>query len=287
VNVVVFGASGQLGRALSALVPSEANVTLLDRSSCDLVDTGAIARSIDAHVANVVVNAAAYTAVDRAEVERDTAYAINADAVGIMAEVCSRRGARLVHVSTDFVFDGSMGRPYLPSDEPRPLNVYGASKLAGEAHLSGRSDLSWRIIRTAWVYASSGRNFVQTMLRLFREREQVQVVADQIGTPTSASSLAECVWRAAFDDGKSAVLHFTDAGVASWYDFAVAIYEEAVSLGMIEDRVAIVPITTDQFPSAARRPLFSVLDKSHTVQRLSLIPIHWRAKLRQTLKEML
>ncbi len=285
-NVLILGASGQLGSALARCAPAATNVVSLHRASCDLSDVAAIERSLRDSMSDIVINAAAYTAVDLAEAEPERAYAINDEAIGVLANACAARHARLVHVSTDFVFDGSLGRPYRPDDAPQPLNVYGASKLAGERRLIGRRDLSWRIIRTAWVYAASGRNFVQTMLRLFRERDRVQVVADQIGTPTSANSLADCVWRASVDGGDSAILHFTDAGVASWYDFAVAIYEEARELRLIDRSVEIVPISSDQFPTSARRPTFSVLDKSSALARLHISPIHWRIKLREVLKEL-
>jgi dTDP-4-dehydrorhamnose reductase len=286
VNVLILGATGQLGSALIQCAPSAANVVSLGRASCDLADAAAIERSVRDSAPDVVINAAAYTAVDRAEAESELVYAINDTAVGVIAAACALRDARLVHISTDFVFDGAAGHPYRPDDEPQPLNVYGASKLAGERRLAGQRDLSWRIVRTAWVYAATGRNFVQTMLRLFRERDRVQVVVDQVGTPTSANSLADCVWRAALDNGDSEILHFTDAGVASWYDFAVAIHEEARALRLIGRDVEIVPISSEQFPTAARRPTFSVLDKSKTLARLGITPIHWRVQLREVLKEL-
>src|SRR5262249_24331066 len=154
---------------------------------------------------------------DRAESDGARAFEVNAQAVAGLARHCAQRGIRLVHVSTDFVFDGSLGRPYSPDDVTHPLNVYGASKLQGEQHIRMQPGLDWRIVRTSWVYAAEGRNFVLTMLKLFGERSVVRVVADQVGAPTSASSLAECVWRATCDSGPNAVLHFSDAGVASWY----------------------------------------------------------------------
>jgi dTDP-4-dehydrorhamnose reductase len=166
------------------------------------------------------------------------------------------------------------------------LNVYGASKLEGEQAVRTTAGLRWHIVRTAWVYAPQGRNFVLTMLRLFRERSVVNVVDDQVGTPTSASSLARCVWRVLEDDGSPAIFHHTDAGVASWYDFAVAIYEEAHALGMLEKAVQINPIATEQYPTPARRPAYSVLDKRSSHARLQLQPNHWRVELRKVLQEI-
>jgi dTDP-4-dehydrorhamnose reductase len=286
VSVLIFGAGGQLGRALLAHNRSGVRVVAVDRTMCDLEDARSIERCVAEHTPSIVINAAAYTMVDKAESDAAAAYRVNDVAVGVLAAACAAHKARFLHVSTDFVFDGSQGRPYRPHDVARPLNVYGASKLAGETRVQAIDGLDWRIIRTAWVYAATGRNFVLTMLRLFRERDRVQVVADQIGTPTSASSLADCVWRAAQDNGEPAILHFTDAGVASWYDFAVAIYEEARSLGAVTRDVEIVPIATEQYPTPAQRPPFSVLDKTSTWARLGIVPAHWRMSLRKVLEEM-
>lgn len=285
-KVLITGAEGQLGQALMRNAPADARVIALGRAALEITDRRALEISIDSVQPAAVINAAAYTAVDRAESEPQRAYAVNGAAVAAMALACGQRGIRLVHLSTDFVFDGTSGRPYRPDDDTHPLNVYGSSKLAGEAHIVERQDLDWRIVRTAWLYGSAGRNFVATMLRLFRERQRVTVVADQVGTPTSADSLARCVWRATLDGGRPGILHFTDAGVASWYDFAVAIYEEARSLGLVSNVVEIAPIATEQYPTPARRPAYSVLDKRATYERLGLTPTHWRTNLRETLKEL-
>jgi dTDP-4-dehydrorhamnose reductase len=287
VSVLILGSTGQLGRALVARRPDGVDVVSLDRSACNLQDARSIERCIVKYVPSIVINAAAYTMVDKAESDVASAYLVNDVAVATLAAASAARNVRLVHVSTDFVFDGAQGRPYKVDDVANPLNVYGASKLAGERRVQATERLDWRIVRTAWVYAATGRNFMLTMLRLFRERDRVEVVDDQIGTPTSALSLAECVWRAAFDDGESAILHFTDAGVASWYDFAVGIYEEARALGLVTRDVEIVPIDSEQFPTPARRPRFSVLDKTSSWERLKIAPVHWRTRVREVLKELL
>jgi dTDP-4-dehydrorhamnose reductase len=284
--VLIVGKSGQLAHELLRAPPSIVNAAALDRAALEVSDPNAIRRSIQACDADVVINAAAYTSVDLAESETERAFAINDVAVGAMAGACSDRGIRFVHISTDFVFDGAAGRPYRTDATPHPLNVYGASKLAGERRIAATPGLHWRILRTAWVYSASGTNFLLTMLRLFRERESVQIVTDQISTPTSARSLADCVWRVAMGDGPSSILHFTDAGVASWYDFAVAIYEEARAIGVLKSNVDIVPIRTDQYPTPARRPSYSVLDKSETYSRLGIQPVHWRIRLREVLQEL-
>lgn len=285
-KVLLIGRSGQLGSELLRSVPANLEVASPGRDALELEDREAIERAIEKLAPRIVINAAAYTAVDRAETETQLAHSINGAAVGAMANACRKVGARLIHISTDFVFDGASSRPYGPSDTPGPVNVYGQSKLAGEQFVAATPSLDWRIIRTAWVYSPVGRNFVLTMLRLFGERDEVRVVADQIGTPTSASSLAQAVWRAAHDEGDPAVLHFTDAGVASWYDFAVAIYEEATALGMLARDVNVVPIPSADYPTPARRPAYSVLDKSETIRRLGIEPVHWRTRLRTVLQGM-
>lgn len=285
-KTLIVGAAGQLGRALLRNVPAGVEAVALDRTQLDITRAEAVAATVRAHQPNVVINASAYTAVDLAESEPQKAYAINADAVGSLAGVCASHGIRFIHVSTDFVFDGASGRPYRPDDATNPLGVYGASKLAGEQKIAAHAELDWTAVRTAWVYASIGRNFVLTMLRLFNERHVVRVVADQIGAPTSARSLSECVWRAATSGKLRGIAHFTDAGVASWYDFAVAIYEEASQLGLVTKSVDVQPISTQDYPTPARRPSYSVLDATATTAALGLTPVHWRTNLRQVLREL-
>ena len=285
-RVLITGAAGQLGRALSRTVPAGVEVVALDRAALDLTQATAVAACLQSVRPTTLINASAYTAVDQAESEPERAHAVNADAVGSLASACEAHNIRFVHVSTDFVFDGASGRPYRPTDATGPLSVYGASKLAGEHQVASCARLDWRIVRTAWVYAGTGRNFVLTMLRLFRERPVVRVVADQVGAPTSADSLAHCVWCTAAADDAKGILHFTDAGVASWYDFAVAIYEEARALGLVTRDVDIQPIRTKDYPTPARRPSYSVLDVSATSEILGLTPVHWRSNLRQVLQEL-
>lgn len=285
-KILITGAQGQLGQALLRAPAAGMAVIGVTRAECDIANEPVLQRCLDAIRPQVVINAAAYTAVDQAESERDRAFSINADAVESLSMACGERAIKLVHISTDFVFDGVLGRPYRPDDVVRPLSVYGESKAEGERRIARAPDLDWRVIRTAWVYSATGRNFMLTMLRLFRERGHVRVVADQTGAPTSAPTLARCVWAAAIDAGASGVLHYTDAGVASWYDFAVAICEEARALGLIERDVIVEPIRSDQFPTAARRPGYSVLECSETRARLGLAPVHWRAQLREVLKEL-
>ena len=285
-RVLVTGGSGQLGRALLARAPQDMEVLSPERGVLDLADQSSIENVMRRIRPDLVINAGAYTAVDKAESDREQAHAINAHAPGVLAKECHAMGAALIHVSTDFVFDGTSSVPYASDAQARPLSVYGETKLAGERAVRAISGLKWSIVRTAWVYASQGRNFVLTMLRLFRERDSVSVVADQIGTPTSAPTLAQCIWSIAKADAEQQVYHFTDAGAASWYDFAVAIYEEARALGLLNKDVTITPIATEQYPTPAKRPSYSVLDKRSTWSRLQLAPEHWRIALRRTLQEI-
>ncbi len=285
-KVLVIGKTGQLARELFNTAPSKVEVQALDRASLDISDSAAVSRAIAQSGATAVINAAAYTAVDLAESDAEAAFAVNDVAVGAMATTCSDLKIRLIHVSTDFVFDGAASRPYRTNYAPNPVSVYGASKRAGERRIASTPNLDSRIVRTAWVYSATGKNFLLTMLRLFRERDEVRVVSDQVGSPTSARSLAECVWKASQDEGPSGIVHFTDAGVASWYDFAVAIYEEARALKLIEKQVRIVPIRTEEYPTPARRPAYSVLDKSETYARFGLTPVHWRVRLREVMQEL-
>jgi dTDP-4-dehydrorhamnose reductase len=284
-KVLLAGAGGQLGQALRRAPPPGSRMVALGHAELDITQPEAIEQALRVIQPTVVINASAYTAVDRAESDSQAAYATNADAVGALANACAAQGIRFIHVSTDFVFDGTSGRPYRPDDVTAPLGVYGASKLAGEQQIAAHEDLDWCVVRTAWVYAASGKNFVLTMLRLFNERSVVRVVADQVGAPTSADSLAQCVWSAAARDVRG-ILHFTDAGVASWYDFAVAIYEEATQLGLLTRPVDVQPIRTQDYPTPARRPSYSVLDVTATSAALDLTPVHWRTNLRKVLREL-
>lgn len=275
-KVLVVGSRGQLGRSLCEAAPTHAEVVGLGHDTLDIADGGAVRAVVEDLRPAFVFNAAAYTAVDRAESEEAAAYAVNAVAVGHLAEAARAAGARLVHVSTDFVFDGLSGIPYRPADPTAPIGAYGRSKLAGE-QAAGPDAL---VVRTAWVYGPIGGNFVRTMLRVMAERPEVRVVADQIGTPTYAPGLAGALWALAAK-GATGIHHFTDAGAASWYDFAVAIQEEALAAGLLERAVPVIPINTADYPTPARRPHFSVLDKSSTISILGEAMPHWRTNLRK------
>jgi dTDP-4-dehydrorhamnose reductase len=285
-RVLVLGAGGQVGKAVATTVGTGSEVIAKTRTDVDIADSSAVARVMTQTRPDWVVNAGAYTAVDLAEDEPAKAAAINDTAVGIIAAAAGRVGSRVLHLSTDFVFDGTSSRAYLPGDTPRPLSVYGATKLGGESKLL-EGGCEGIVVRTSWVYASVGRNFVLTMLRLMKEREQIRVVADQIGAPTWATSLAQAIWGLIGVGAPSGVYHWTDLGVASWYDFAVAIQEEALVRGLLGRAAAIVPIATAAYPTRARRPAFSVLDASATRALAGSVPaVHWRCNLRYMLNEL-
>jgi dTDP-4-dehydrorhamnose reductase len=291
-KIALIGADGQVGRELQQTLRSLGEVLSFNRQSLDLSQPETLAERLQPLAPTVIVNAAAYTAVDKAEAEPELAYRINAEAPAHLAKIAQSLNARLVHISTDYVFDGSKGTPYQTGDSTGPMSVYGHSKLAGEQAIQAHCERHW-ILRTAWVYGVHGKgNFVKTMMRLGAERRELKVVADQIGTPTWAKSIAEAIAdliktlspeRAAAPSG---LYHFTNSGVASWYDFAIAIFEEAQALGMPLQIEQVTPITTADYPTPARRPSYSVLSTSSLLPFLAESPLHWRAALRLMLKEL-
>lgn len=280
-KIIVTGAGGQLGSAIIAAAPTDVQVIGLDRHALDITDPAATIAIMERECPDIIVNAAAYTAVDRAEVEAGAALEVNGTAVGNLATAADQVGARLIQISTDFVFDGKRSEPYPTDAEPAPLNVYGQSKLAGERG-AGRRAL---IVRTAWVYAKDGRNFVNTMLHLLRQRDEIHVVSDQVGTPCFAPGLAAALWKLASKEA-TGVLHYTDSGVASWYDFAVAVQEEAVDAGFLRSKTRIIPTSSVAYPTPALRPAYSVLDKERTWDVLGYRAPHWRVNLRHMMKEV-
>jgi dTDP-4-dehydrorhamnose reductase len=282
-KTLITGASGQLGRALRHTAPDARALIMADHAALDITDARGVAEFVGREGPNLIINAAAYTAVDQAEREPDAAGAVNADGPENLARAAKAHNARLIHISTDFVFDGAQSRPYRPDDPVHPLNVYGASKAEGEARVRAVLGDEALIVRTSWLYARHGANFVNTMLRLMREEPALEVVADQIGAPTSADSLARFLWLAATRPDVNGTHHYTDAGVASRYDFAVAIQEEALAAGWLGKAVPIRPIASDDYPQAARRPAFSVLDKRATRRQFVIEPVHWRGALRSML----
>ena len=291
-RILLLGGNGQVGRELRrSLAPlGELVVATRDGVDADVAatfdDSTALAAMVRGSGADVVVNAAAYTAVDKAEAEADAAFRVNSEAPGAIARACARIDALLVHYSTDYVFDGSASRPYREDDATAPLGVYGTSKLAGEDAIRA-SGARHAILRTAWVYASHGRNFLLTMLRLANERDELRVVADQIGAPTPAAWIADAtadlIRRGVAESG---TWHLVTSGQVSWHGFASAIMEDAHALGLLERMPTVVPITTAEFPTPARRPAYSVLDTTRLHDDFGIVPPAWRVELRATLREI-
>lgn len=282
-RALVAGSGGQLGRALAATLPTSVTLIAPPEAEFDITDADAVRRIVAEARPDVVINAAAYTAVDRAEGDEATARAINVYAVGTLASAARIAGAGFVHVSTDFVFDGTAHAPYAADATPNPLGVYGRTKLDGEI-AAAEFHPSPLLVRTAWVYTASGNNFVATMLRLMRERDEVRVVADQFGTPTHAATLARTLWTLIARQ-HTGTFHATDAGTATWYDFAQAIHDEALAIGLLDRAVTVTPIRTIDYPTPAKRPAFGILDKTAT-WTITGTPRHWRAALRDCLAVM-
>jgi dTDP-4-dehydrorhamnose reductase len=284
-KILVVGGGGQVARAVVSTAPPPHTIIEKNIAELDITDEAAVARALSQTPVDWIVNGAAYTAVDQAEEEPARAALINDTAVGILVRAAASARCRLIHISTDFVFDGTSGRAYLPTDAPNPLSVYGATKLGGERQVSEGSG-NGIVLRTAWVYAAAGRNFVLTMLRLMRERDQVLVVSDQIGTPTWATGIAHAIWGLIDISAPGGIYHWTDLGVAGWYDFAVAIQEEALARGLLTRAIPIVPIATADYPTRATRPRFSVLDTAATRALVQAPARHWRENLRNMLDEL-
>lgn len=279
-RVLITGANGQLGGALQRLAPTWAEINAIDIEDCDLVDRPMLSARLTVEAPDVIINAAAYTAVDSAESNEDCAREVNADAVAAMVEAMAEAGGRVVHVSSDLVFDGRLPRPYLPSDTRNPLSAYGRTKAEGEDALRP-DDL---LVRTARLYEAGGANFVRTMIRSMQEHEEVSVVADQVGSPTWASGLARTIWGLVKHKATGA-FHHSDAGSASWYNFAVAIGEESYALGLLAHLPVIHPVSSLASPAPARRPAKVLLDCGATLAALGQNPVHWRTNLSLMLQD--
>jgi dTDP-4-dehydrorhamnose reductase len=294
-QILLFGANGQVGHELARSLPALGTLVALDRSQADLEDPASIAAAISRHRPDIVINAAAYTAVDRAESEPEKARRINALAPAAMAAELARLGGLLVHYSTDYVFDGTKPGPYLETDPTNPLSVYGATKLEGE-RLVAASGCRHLIFRTSWVYADRGHNFLKTILRLARERESLSIVADQTGVPTSAALLArvaaEALARCSGPEParpESGIYHLCPAGLTSWHDYARFIVAEAIAAGapLRATVESVLPIPSSAYPTPARRPANSQLDTSKLRRALGCPLPPWEDDVRVALRAIL
>ena len=283
-NILITGANGQLGRSLQRLgCVSPHNYICTHVAELDITDAGAVLRAVREQGIDVIVNCAAYTDVERAEDDEPTAELLNHKAAGNLAAAAKATGATLFHVSTDYVFDGTAHTPYTEDGTPSPLGAYGRTKLAGERAVMA-SGCRYLIFRTAWLYSEYGNNFLKTMLRLTSERDTLQVVFDQIGTPTYAGDLALALFSIIESEryaGNEGVYHFTDEGVCSWYDFATEI---AAAAG--HDSCHIIPCHTSEFPTKAARPAYSVLDKTKIKTTFQMDIPHWREPMIYCLKQL-
>ncbi|EGI74707.1 dTDP-4-dehydrorhamnose reductase [Pseudoalteromonas distincta] len=294
-KILVTGKNGQLGSELQKTCPSNVELICFGSKELDISNAEQVNELLITHSPDIVINAAAYTAVDKAETDTDTAYAVNKLGAANLASTCKHINARLIHISTDFVFDGTSTMPYTASDATNPLGVYGASKLAGEQAINEILGSQATIVRTAWVYSVFGNNFVKTMLRLMAEKEQLGIVGDQVGTPTWAAGLANMLWalvaKASSEqvlntENTATILNWTDAGVASWYDFAVAIQELAIEQGLLTKSIPISAIPAASYPTPAKRPAFSVLNKAQAEEISGVKTVHWRTQLKEMLTEL-
>lgn len=286
-RILLIGKDGQLGQELLPLLNPLGQVTSVGRETLDLSQPEAIVKAATDTKPDVIVNAAAYTAVDKAESEQELAMAINGKAPGVLAETAEKLGASLIHISTDYVFDGTQSHPYRETDATQPLGAYGQSKRAGEEAIQS-TQANFAIIRTAWVYGGGGKgNFVKTMLRLGGDREELRVVSDQVGSPTWTWDLAQAITQLIpqLNESTRGLYHYTNSGVCSWYDLAVATFEEAEQLGVPLKIQRVFPITTAEYPTPARRPAYSVLSSKKISELLGAPPPHWRQGLRKMLQE--
>lgn len=278
-NILVTGANGQLGQAIRQLVAEDSSFHFIftDVDTLDICNKSAVLSFLQMHFIHAIINVAAYTAVDRAEAEEETAYRINCEAVRNLAEAAKETGCKLIHISTDYVFDGTQYRPYIETDITCPVSAYGRSKLAGENVLQETS-IEAIIIRTSWLYSAFGANFLKTMLRLGKEREEIGVIFDQVGTPTYAGDLAKALF-VILEKGREGIFHpgiyhFSNEGVCSWYDFSSKIMEIA---GL---SCRVKPIETKEYPTPAQRPFYSVLNKAKIKETYGLLIPHWEESLK-------
>lgn len=285
-KVLITGKNGQLGYELRASVPEGVELFAFDSKELNIADGATVSKVVNEIKPNVIINAAAYTAVDKAESDQASAYGVNEIGAKNLAQAAKKIDARLVHISTDFVFDATKNTWYMPEDKTNPLGVYGASKLAGEQAVLAEDPEQSTIIRTSWVYSANGNNFVKTMLKLMNEREELSVVADQIGTPTWAKGLAQVCWKVALKGSVDELYHWSDLGTASWYDFAVAIQEIGLELGLLNKEIPVKPIRASQYPTPAKRPAYSVMDTTKIREEFEVEGLHWRKALKEMMKEL-
>lgn len=284
-NILVTGCNGQLGNELRLVVEEKDNVNwyyYTDLPELDITNKTAASTFLESNEIDIIVNCAAYTNVDKAEDDKETADLINHIGVKNLAEACKERNGFLIHISTDYVFDGTKNTPYVETDETKPLGVYGETKLRGENAIIN-SGCEYVIIRTSWLYSAFGKNFLKTMQKLTAEKESIKVVFDQLGTPTYAGDLANVVYtiiRKEYFDGKNQIYHYSNEGVCSWYDFAVAISETS------GNGCHVQPCHSDEFSSKVTRPSFSVLDKTKIKTIFNIEIPYWKESMKKCVRQL-
>jgi dTDP-4-dehydrorhamnose reductase len=280
-TVIILGAKGQVAQALLASKPSDMNVIALSRNELDITNVPKLVQCLQALTPQIIINAAGFTQVELAEQECELATLINSAAVSELAQLAKQRGARLIHLSSDYVFDGNKHSPYLCTDSPNPINHYGLSKRQGELGILAHNDTKLTIVRTSWLYGGQGRHFVDSMLNLMRTKETLSVVADQYGSPTYVLGLANFIWSLCHVKSFSPIYHWSDSGVCSWFEFAVEIQRQALQLGIIEQPIPIIPISSTCYSSTVNRPAYSALACDDSTQLCLVKP--WQTQLTQYL----
>lgn len=280
-KAVIIGKNGQLAKELVNNCPYHIKSVAFGKNEIDLLDVDSIKYVFEIEKPDVIINASAYTAVDKAEKDKINAYLLNNDTVVNLGNVAKKLNIKLLHVSTDYVFDGVKSTPYKTSDKPNPINVYGASKLAGEQELKKIYPENSASVRTSWLYSCYGNNFVKNMLTLMSEKKSLNVVSDQIGSPTYAKGLSEYLWVLAEQDKLDTTYHYSDSGMASWYEFAVEIQNIAIRLKILNEKIPIFPVLTSQYPTDAKRPLYSLMEKENSPQIL-----HWKIRLEEMMENL-
>ncbi len=283
-KVLLTGANGQLGQHLRRQVPEGIELVALTSQDLDITAATSVQSAVARYTPDVIINTAAYTQVDKAESESARAFAVNADGVASLV-AATPATTRIVHISTDFVFDGRKTSPYEAGDATNPLSVYGSSKRAGELKLLEHAPARSCIIRTAWLYSAGSKNFMDTMLKLMQTRDSLRVVADQRGTPTSCITLADAVWRAVQRPTVTGILHWTDEGETTWHGFATAIQRLGMQHGLLDRQIPIAAIATHEYPTPAVRPAYSVLAKASTFAALGMQAPQWQQALEQVIRE--
>lgn len=289
--ILLTGCLGQLGSTIqlhwgASQLAASHELLPVDIDQLDLTDAEDVTAYLNQLKPTVIINAAAYTNVDGAETAEDLAYAVNAKAVSCLVSWCAANSCRLIQVSTDFVFDGTQRTPYKPDAAPAPLSVYGASKLAGEKEILERLPNTGIVVRTSWLYSEFGSNFVKTMLRLMGDKPELRIVNDQIGSPTSAHTLAQFLFELIQSETGSGVYHWTDGGEISWFDFAEAIYSEGKLAGLLANDVSLVPIPCAEYPTPATRPHYSVLDRDSSLALTGSEPQSWQSALKHVITNL-